>query len=594
MLAQQEALQRRWEEQKAAKEATEREALARARAEAEEAARKAEEEARKAEEAAAAKELARQAMLAGAARAEAKIRSLRRKSEVQASAAAVKEAARLEKEASKAEKAAQREAEKLERAAEKEAAKAEKAKAKAKGEKEKVARAVLPLETSVASATSARRLERAAQRMPGEWLEGLNTVDYTSCKQHATRSGSTEDGGLREPTVEPAGSAAADEVLLALVGGAAALAKAAERLHQWRGGGTRSAELAADASFTSDCLAADEPDGGGLFACVGCDGDANTVGLYSARGGKPLRILAGHTDRVHCVAVDRDVIASSGCDRSIRLWARQTGECTGTLQGSAEVIYGLALRDDWLLSGEGTSSEHAGGAGKAVARLWSRSTLSVVATFEEHRGPIWSVALGAGWAVTASNDMSARVWPLGGANTASTTSEAEGHGRSVKSCGLLHHPNEKWPNWVYSVSIEGELVATGGGDGCVRLWAVRTCKCLRVYEHSAYDGGYGLCSAPSEVLAVHLRGGALLSGGRDQKVKLWSLEGVSGDKPVTTPITTLAHGASVHGLSAIDGAIVSVGGRGKRRLIMWRPIHRCYSAEQLSTPRSIGSTKPKG
>ena len=86
-----------------------------------------------------------------------------------------------------------------------------------------------------------------------------------------------------------------------------------------------------------------------------------------------------------------------------------------------------------------------------------------------------------------------------------------------------------------------------------------------------------------------LAGGVLLSGGQDKTVKMWSLERTSavavlsvekqqgapsgGVPTVNTPIATLTHGASVQGLglSAVAGFIVSAGGRGAKRLIVWQP-----------------------
>jgi WD40 repeat protein len=84
------------------------------------------------------------------------------------------------------------------------------------------------------------------------------------------------------------------------------------------------------------------------------------------------------------VAVAGEVIASSGSDRTIKLWSLASGLCTGTIVGCAERVTGLALRDELLLSGEAES----GGGGKV--RLWlldgPRSRGAPAAVFTEHTG----------------------------------------------------------------------------------------------------------------------------------------------------------------------------------------------------------------
>ena len=70
---------------------------------------------------------------------------------------------------------------------------------------------------------------------------------------------------------------------------------------------------------------------------------------------------------------------------------------------------------------------------------------------------------------------------------------------------MLQHPT-----WCFSVSIEGELAATGCGDRCVRLWSLSTFACLRTFHH----GASGFVDTP--VFTVRLAGGVLASGGEDK------------------------------------------------------------------------------
>lgn len=70
-----------------------------------------------------------------------------------------------------------------------------------------------------------------------------------------------------------------------------------------------------------------------------------------------------------------------------------------------------------------------------------------------------------------------------------------------------------------------------------------------------------------QVFTVRLISGAVLSGGQDQNVRIWSLHGEC--------VVSLPHGAIVRGLVGADaggGFVASVGGKGDKgkRLVVWR------------------------
>ena len=327
----------------------------------------------------------------------------------------------------------------------------------------------------------------------------------------------------------------------------------AKPLTQWRGagGGLRDAELHATPGFCADCIAVGSD--GDTLVGIGGDGDGKSVSTYSASGKCMLQSFHGHADLVCSVAIRADqlLIASGSRDKTIRLWHPSSGECTATLEGCEDMVCGLTFhplseRRDWLLSGEKSGR----------IRLWSIDTAEAITSFNaEHSGPVWSVAMGARCAVSASHDAKAKVWPLPDITdvVANTT----------RSRATLTHPT-----WVFSVSVAdtgrhlGELAATGCGDRLVRLWGLAGAgayECLRTFSH-----GFGLPAHP--VLSVQLAGGLLASGGRDGHVRLWSL--ARDDEPC---LATLKHGEDVHGVavSPTHGFVATCGGA-SRRLVIWR------------------------
>ena len=328
--------------------------------------------------------------------------------------------------------------------------------------------------------------------------------------------------------------------------------------HQW--GGARSAEMDGALTVQADCLAFDGKD---TLICIGGDGDARSVSLYSIKLGHATASLQGHTDKVVSVACQGDLIASGSKDTTIRLWSRRTGTRTATLIGCEAAVHGLALQGSLLLSGEGGVSKD----GWAKVRLWSVSTGKCTSIFSEHQGAVWSVALEDGIGVSASHDTTARVWPT--------------DGTSENSLGVLKHPN-----WVCSVSVDGDLAATGCADKRIRLWSLMSYSCSHILEH-------GGASAITPVFSVRLvRGGEiLLSGGNDHNVKVWHLrggsraaegveDGAAGSNGNSLAdiesITTLSHEENVRGLAVLPQlkCIVSAGGRSASSVVVWKPAPR--------------------
>jgi non-specific serine/threonine protein kinase len=189
-----------------------------------------------------------------------------------------------------------------------------------------------------------------------------------------------------------------------------------------------------------------------------------------------MATLQGHTRVIRGVALSADghQVASSGVDGAIRLWDVRSGVCVQTLQEAPGSVYGVALSADGALLASAKLD--------GTVRLLEVKSGRRVATLEGHTGVAYGVAL--------SGESR-----LGESSVAVVAASLPaGNGRSGGN--------------------QGQLLASGGLDGTIRLWQLQT------HTYVATLQGH-----TGAVWGVALSGhGQLASGGADGTVRLWDAE----------------------------------------------------------------------
>ncbi|KAG2501507.1 hypothetical protein HYH03_000014 [Edaphochlamys debaryana] len=244
--------------------------------------------------------------------------------------------------------------------------------------------------------------------------------------------------------------------------------------------------IKAEARLT--CLAW-SPDGESLAA----GDEEGGVGVWDVEGGERTQALkasggeGGHSGAVAAVAwrpPEGQLLASAGAEGGVRLWSALTGRCLAVLRGHASAVSCLA----WAPSGRTLGS---GGADGAVA-LWElpggpgRQSVTAVDTAEEeaaHAGPVQALAWappgpesgpeaaeGTGRRLLASGgpDGAVRVWAVGpGWAAAECTATLQSRSGLVRCLAWLPRSTS---GGGAGGGGRGTLAVGGGGDGCVRLW----------------------------------------------------------------------------------------------------------------------------
>jgi WD40 repeat protein/serine/threonine protein kinase len=268
-----------------------------------------------------------------------------------------------------------------------------------------------------------------------------------------------------------------------------------------------------------------------------------TVRLWRLGTADRGAIARGHDDRVVAVTFSPDgsVIASAGTDHTIRLWDTVTGRQTRVLRGHGAEVWGVAFSPDGKRLASG-SSDHS-------VRLWDAATGNLDRVLGGHQVDVEDVEFSPNGALVASvgGDGNIRLWDARGGvfnrilkmkSSASYRVAFDRDGRRLVSAGnasaevwdvntgtllasldehtdrvrdvqftadgrvlsagdkrvLLREPGAEpvavleHEQRVQTTDIQqnGELVATGGADGILRLWNPVSDEVRSIHGHRGF------------------------------------------------------------------------------------------------------------
>ncbi|MBD2777740.1 WD40 repeat domain-containing protein [Iningainema tapete] len=219
------------------------------------------------------------------------------------------------------------------------------------------------------------------------------------------------------------------------------------------------------------------------------DSQTRVVLEQAVYGADEVNRLSGHEGGALDVDLSKNGqwIASSGTDRTVRLWKRD-GTLVRTLHHDA-TLYSVKFSPD--------SQRIVASGLDGVVRLWATDG-TPLATLKGHSAAVWGVAFSPdGQTIaSASSDRTIKLWRTDG----TLIKTLEGHKAAV---------------WSVAFSPDGEILASCSLDNTIKLWN-RDGTEIRTIQNG---------SAAVRTLAFSPDGQTLVSGGSDKLVKLWSRKG---------------------------------------------------------------------
>ena len=256
--------------------------------------------------------------------------------------------------------------------------------------------------------------------------------------------------------------------------------------------------------------------------------DDKTARLWNLGTGDCLTVLSGHKYHVRAVSISWDgtFCFTGSDDKTVKVWDisgaiagsnDNLGTCKHTIECQAHVL-GVAAADDNDKVAVATQSR--------VLEVWALRLGERLNTLEGHTGRISSVCMShdGSTLVSCANDRAVCVWDVAEVQENSSRKQIEStlHPSSSKSTSTKrHYHGHTGPMTALCCHSTSTLLVSACEDHSIKLWDV---------EHGAFRGEIKGYPALVMCLCVSPDGNFLLTGARDNLVKVWSLAGIAEGK----------------------------------------------------------------
>jgi WD40 repeat protein len=164
-----------------------------------------------------------------------------------------------------------------------------------------------------------------------------------------------------------------------------------------------------------------------------------SIALWSARDGKKVVEMSGHSKPIYCMDAQEDLIVTGSSDRWLKVWS--SSSCLHTLKGHTKTVQSVQFEGHLVVSSSKDAS----------IRMWDiRSPSPLIAALNGHTADVTCVRFDATKIVSGSADQNIKVWDM---RTHKWMYNLVGHSAGV-SC----------------LEFTNAIIVSGAEDAEVKVW----------------------------------------------------------------------------------------------------------------------------